>query len=49
MKIKYKNKEIEPYESFYWDTSERFFSGQLGGGNFKMCQNNKQFSGISTL
>lgn len=31
MKIKYKNKEIEPYESFYWDTSERFFSGQLGG------------------
>lgn len=32
MKIKYKNKEIEPYESFYWDASERFFQGQLGGG-----------------
>lgn len=31
MKIKYKNKEIEPYESFYWNASEIFFRGQLGG------------------
>ena len=32
--IIYKGKEIEPYESFYYGTSEKFFRGQLGGGVF---------------
>ena len=29
--IIYKGKEIEPYESFYHNTSDKFFRGQLGG------------------
>lgn len=28
----YKDKEISPYESFYWNTTREFFRGQLGGG-----------------
>ena len=32
MKILYKGKEIEPFESFYHNTSPEFFRGQLGGG-----------------
>lgn len=31
-KIIYKDKEISPYESFYWNTTREFFRGQLGGG-----------------
>jgi hypothetical protein len=30
--MKFKDKEIHPYESFYWDTTEAFFRGELGGG-----------------
>lgn len=30
--MQYKGKEIHPYESFYWDTTEQFFRGELGGG-----------------
>lgn len=30
--MSYKNKEIHTYESFYWNTSEAFFRGELGGG-----------------
>ena len=30
--MRYKGKNIHPYESFYWNTTERFFQGQLGGG-----------------
>lgn len=30
--MKYKGKEIPPYESFYWNDSEDFFRGFLGGG-----------------
>ena len=30
--MKYKGKEIPPYESFYWNTTEDFFRGILGGG-----------------
>lgn len=30
-KFKFKNLIIEPYESFYWNTTENFFRGQLGG------------------
>lgn len=30
--MRYKGKEIHPYESFYWDTTEQFFRGELGGG-----------------
>lgn len=29
--IIYKGKEIEPYESFYHSSSDKFFRGQLGG------------------
>lgn len=29
--MKYKGKEIHPYESFYWNTTSKFFRGQLGG------------------
>lgn len=32
MKITYKGKEIEPYETFHWNATERFFRGQLGDG-----------------
>lgn len=32
MKITYKGKVIEPYETFHWNATERFFRGQLGGG-----------------
>lgn len=31
MKITYKGQMIEPYESFYHNTSDNFFRGQLGG------------------
>lgn len=30
--MKYKGKTIHPYESFYWDTTQDFFRGELGGG-----------------
>lgn len=30
--MNYKGKEINPYESFYWNTTERFFGGSIGGG-----------------
>lgn len=29
--IQYKGKSIQPYESFYWNTTQAFFRGQLGG------------------
>lgn len=29
--MKFKDKEIHPYESFYWNTTEAFFRGELGG------------------
>lgn len=32
MKILYKGREIEPYESFYRGDSERFFRGVIGNG-----------------
>lgn len=32
MKILYKGKEITPYESFYCNTTQSFFHGELGGG-----------------
>jgi hypothetical protein len=31
-KIIYKGKEIEPYESFYYNATEAFFHGTYGGG-----------------
>lgn len=31
MKMLWKGKVIEPYESFYRNTSERFFRGTVGG------------------
>lgn len=30
--VKYKGKTIHPYESFYWNTTQEFFRGELGGG-----------------
>lgn len=30
--MRYKGQEIHPYESFYWNTTEAFFRGELGGG-----------------
>ena len=30
--VKYKGKAIHPYESFYWNTTQEFFWGELGGG-----------------
>ena len=30
--MQFKGKNIHPYESFYWNTSERFYRGELGGG-----------------
>ena len=30
--IKYKGKEIRPYETFHWNASPSFFRGTLGGG-----------------
>lgn len=30
--VKYKGKAIHPYESFYWNTTQEFFRGELGGG-----------------
>lgn len=30
--MRFKGKHIDPYESFYWNTTEQFFRGQLGGG-----------------
>jgi site-specific DNA-cytosine methylase len=30
--MEYKGKEIQPNESFYWNTTQKFFRGQLGGG-----------------
>lgn len=38
MKINYKGKEIEPYESFYHNTSDNFFRGQLGDGISRCCK-----------
>lgn len=32
MKMLWKNQTVEPYESFYRRTSERFFRGAYGGG-----------------
>lgn len=29
--VKYKGKTIHPYESFYWNTTQEFFRGELGG------------------
>lgn len=29
--MQYKEKEIQPYESFYWNTTREFFGGQIGG------------------
>ena len=29
---KYRGKTIHPYESFYWNTTQQFFRGELGGG-----------------
>ena len=31
--MRFKGKHIDPYESFYWDTTPEFFRGQLGGGD----------------
>lgn len=30
--MRYKGKEIKPYESFYWNDNPAFFRGTLGGG-----------------
>ena len=30
--MRFKGKHIDPYESFYWNTTQEFFRGQLGGG-----------------
>ena len=30
--MRFKGKHIDPYESFYWDVTDRFNRGQLGGG-----------------
>jgi DNA (cytosine-5)-methyltransferase 1 len=30
--MQFKGKHIDPYESFYWNTTQEFFRGQLGGG-----------------
>lgn len=30
--VKYKGKAIHPYESVYWNTTQEFFRGELGGG-----------------
>ena len=38
MKINYKGKVIEPYESFYHNTSDDFFRGQLGDGISRCCK-----------
>lgn len=34
----YKGKMIEPFESFYHNTSDNFFHGQLGGGISRCCK-----------
>jgi hypothetical protein len=34
--MRYKGREIHPYESFYWNATIEFFHGELGGGDFKM-------------
>ena len=38
MKMTYKGQAIEPYESFYHNTSDDFFRGQLGGGISRCCK-----------
>ena len=38
MKMIYKGQTIEPYESFYHNTSDNFFRGQLGGGISRCCK-----------
>lgn len=38
MKIIYLNREIEPFESFYRNDSERFFRGCIGGGISRACK-----------
>lgn len=30
--IVFKGKKVHLYESFYWNTTEEFFRGELGGG-----------------
>ena len=30
--MRYKGREIHPYESFYWNDSPAFHRGELGGG-----------------
>lgn len=30
--MRYKGREMHPYESFYWNTTIEFFRGELGGG-----------------
>lgn len=32
IKARWRGKVLEPYESFYWNTTDAFFRGQLGGG-----------------
>lgn len=33
VEIYWNNKQIIPYESFYWTQTERFFHGTCGDGN----------------
>lgn len=42
----YKGKQIKPYESFYWNTTESFNRGQLGGG---ICRCIKTDDSLATL
>lgn len=39
-----KEKKITPYESFHWDTTERFFHGQLGGGVSRTLKTNNSLA-----
>lgn len=46
MEIKYKGKPIHTYESFYWNTTESFNRGELGGG---ICRCIKTDDSLATL
>lgn len=46
MEIQYKGKIIHPYESFYWNTTESFNRGELGGG---ICRCIKTDDSLATL
>lgn len=46
IKARWRGKVLEPYESFYWNTTDAFFRGQLGGGLCRCIKTDESLSVI---